>query len=83
MNEENENLETEYSTGVSPIVTVGTTDDGHYSVIINKNASVPEVAFCMTVIIKCFERDGVIDKEEMLDMINRYLNDPQYEEVTS
>ena len=81
MNEEN--VEQEFSTGISPILTVGITDDGQYNVMVSGNANVAEVAFCMMVIIKCLDRDEIIKSEEMLDMIKKYLTDPQYEEVKS
>ena len=85
MNNENEILEneTEFSTGMSPILTVGITDDGQYNVQVSGNASVSEVAFCMMVIIKCLDRDEIIKSDEMLDLINKYLSDPQYEELKS
>ena len=53
-----------------------------YNVQIPKGSNVPETAFCMTVVVKCMLRDGVIQKaEELTDLINKYCNDPQYSEV--
>lgn len=65
------------------ILSISNTSEGNYKVMVNEGASVEEVAFAVTVLIKCFDRDGVIKKENMLELINRYLNDVQYEEVRS
>ena len=57
-------------------------DKDMYNVQIPKGSNVPETAFCMTVVVKCMLRDGVIQKaEELTDLINKYCNDPQYSEV--
>lgn len=65
------------------IFSVATDNEGHYQVTVNENTSVEEVAFAMTVVIKCFHRDEVIDKDDMMSLIEKYLNDVQYEEVQS
>lgn len=65
------------------ILSIYNTSEGNYKVVINEGASVEEVAFAITVLIKCFDRDGVIVKEDMLKLIDKYLNDVQYEEVQS
>ena len=53
-----------------------------YSVDIPAGSSVPETAFSMAVVIKCLIRDGIIEKStDITDLINKYVEDPQYEEV--
>lgn len=63
------------------IVAVSMNGDGTYGVRVSGAASVEEVAFCMCVVLKCFERDGIIDRTAMLALVNKYLTDPQYDEV--
>lgn len=65
------------------LIKISTTEDGHYKVAINQGTSVEEVLFAMTVVLKCFDRDGVIEKENAMKLIEKYLNDVQYEEVQS
>lgn len=53
-----------------------------YSVDLGAGSSVPETAFAMTIVIKCLIKDGIIkDANEVTDLINKYLTDPQYQEV--
>ena len=53
-----------------------------YTVDIGSGSSVPETAFCISVVIKCLIRDKIIEKsEEILDLVKKYLEDSQYEEV--
>lgn len=53
-----------------------------YTVDIGSGSSVPETAFCMAVVIKCLIKDAIIEKpEEVLDLVKKYLEDSQYEEV--
>lgn len=53
-----------------------------YSVDIPAGSSVPETAFAMSVVIKCLIKDGIIEKStDVTDLINKYINDPLYEEV--
>lgn len=58
-------------------------DDGtQYRVYAPSGSSVPETAFCMAVVIKCMQRDGVIQNtDDVLELIKKYLDDPQYQEV--
>lgn len=63
------------------IFKVSTNNEGNYSVTIEQGMSVEEVAFAMSVVIKVFNRDGVIKKEDMLELVNRYVDDVQYSEV--
>lgn len=53
-----------------------------YIVDVGQGSSVPETAFAMTVVIKCLLRDKIIEKpEDIIDLIKKYLTDPQYDEV--
>ena len=57
-------------------------ETGQYSVELGQGSSVAETAFAVSVIIKCLVRDKIIDNSKiMLDAINKYLNDPQYNEI--
>lgn len=54
----------------------------NYSVQLGKGSNVAETAFAITVIIKCLLKDGYIkDSKEVTDLIDKYLTDPQYDEV--
>ena len=54
-----------------------------YNVKIPSGSNVAETAFCMTVVTKCLLRDGVIKSAtEITDLINKYCDDPQYNEIT-
>lgn len=54
-----------------------------YSVDLAKGSNVAETAFSMAVVIKCLIRDGIIkEAKDVTDLINKYLDDPQYNEVT-
>ena len=56
--------------------------NNQYIVDIPSGSSVPESAFAMSVVIKCLVRDGIVtDATEVTDLINKYLTDPQFEEV--
>lgn len=53
-----------------------------YSVDLAKGSNVAETAFSMAVVIKCLIRDGIIkEAKDVTDLINKYLEDPQYSEV--
>lgn len=53
-----------------------------YSVDLAKGSNVAETAFSMAVVIKCLIRDGIIkEAKDVTDLINKYLDDPQYNEV--
>ena len=54
-----------------------------YFVNLRKGSNVAETAFCMSIIIKCLLKDNIVDNVSVvLDSINKYLTDPQYEELT-
>jgi hypothetical protein len=53
-----------------------------YIVDIPQGSSVAETAFGMSIVIKCLIRDGIIENStDVTDLITKYLNDPQYQEV--
>lgn len=53
-----------------------------YSVDIPAGSNVAETAFGVAVVVKCLVRDEVIDDGKVfLDMLNKYITDPQYEEL--
>lgn len=53
-----------------------------YSVDLAKGSNVAETAFSMAVVIKCLIRDGIVkEAKDVTDLINKYLDDPQYNEV--
>lgn len=53
-----------------------------YFVDLGKGSNVAETAFAMTVVIKCLLKDNIIkNASEVTDLINKYLSDPQYNEV--
>lgn len=57
-------------------------ENNTYIVDIPSGSSVSETAFCMSVVIKCLIRDNIIkDSKEVTDLITKYLNDPQYQEL--
>ena len=57
-------------------------ENNTYSVDIPQGSSVNETAFAVTVAIKCLVRDGIIENSKYFtDLIDKYLNDPQYAEV--
>ena len=57
-------------------------ENNMYSVDLGAGSSVPETAFAMSIVIKCLIKDGIIkEANEVTDLINKYLTDPQYSEV--
>ena len=57
-------------------------ENNTYCVDVPSGSNAAETAFAMSVVIKCFIRDGIIEnKTVMTDMIEKYLTDTQYEEV--
>lgn len=66
------------------ILAVAVDDEtGSYSVDVPAGSNAAETAFAMSVVIKCFVKDGVVDDYKvMTDMLHRYLTDSQFDEVT-
>ena len=57
-------------------------ESGNYGMKVGKAMSVNEVMFGVAALIKCLVRDGVVeDKNVPVEMLNKYLNDPQYDEL--
>ena len=57
-------------------------ESGNYDMKVGKAMSVNEVMFGVAALIKCLVRDGVVeDKNIPVEMLNKYLNDPQYDEL--
>lgn len=53
-----------------------------YSVDIPSGSSVQETAFAMAIVIKCLVKDGIIENSsDVITLIDKYVNDPQYQEV--
>lgn len=68
---------------VTTLLQVGFNEDlKSYFVNLAAGSNVAETAFAVTVIIKCLIKDKIIEKaEDFTDLVNKYLNDPQYDEV--
>ena len=56
-------------------------EDGSYQFRVPEGQSAEEVLFCISAFIKCIDRDGIIPKDVSLDLLNKYMTDPQYEEL--
>lgn len=57
-------------------------ENNSYSVDIPAGSNAAETAFAMSVVIKCFVKDGIVDNHEVItNMIEKYLTDSQYDEV--
>lgn len=65
------------------LLAVGFNDEANqYTIDIASGSNVAETAFCMTVVIKCLLKDNYIDSpNDVLDLIKKYLDDPQYDEI--
>lgn len=57
-------------------------ESGNYNLKAGKDMSVNEVMFGVAALIRCLVRDKVVDDKNVpVEMLNRYLNDPQYDEL--
>lgn len=57
-------------------------ENNKYTVNVKQGSSPNEVAFAMSVVIRCFVRDKVVENEDtMIELIKKYTSDPQYKEV--
>ena len=57
-------------------------DSGTYKVEVPNGSNVNETAFCVMVLVKCLIRDGFVNtKQDFYDMVNKYYDDSQFEEV--
>lgn len=64
------------------MLAVATDRENNYYVDLAAGSNVAETAFCVMCVIKCLVRDGVIKTTaEFTELLNKYLTDPQYDEV--
>lgn len=54
---------------------------GNYYINVTNGITLGELCFSIATVVKCLARDGIADKEEMLERIANYVNDVQYGEV--
>ena len=82
MNEEQKNVTNVPDDRVILMAVAFSESKNSYIVDLAKGSNVAETAFAMSVVIKCLMKDGIIKSpEDVTDLINKYLNGPQYEEV--
>lgn len=82
MNDEQQNVTTTTDDNVILMAVAFSESKNSYIVNLARGSNVAETAFAMSVVIKCLMKDGIIKSPtEVTDLINKYLNDPQYEEV--
>lgn len=55
---------------------------GFYEFSSPSGRSPEEVIFCIAALMKVFDRDGVMPMSMSRDLLNKYLTDPQYEEIS-
>lgn len=82
MNNEQQNT-INTSGDISVLMTVAFNESKNsYIVNLAKGSNVAETAFAMSVVIKCLMKDGIIKStNEVTELIDKYLNDPQYNEL--
>ena len=68
---------------VKNILSISTDDEtGNYGISIAEGSNVAETMFAVSAMIRCFVRDHVIDDSKVAtDLLIKYLNDSQYDEV--
>lgn len=82
MNNKQQNVATTPDDKVILMAVAFSESKNSYIVDLAKGSNVAETAFAMSVVIKCLMKDGIIKSPtDVTDLINKYLNDPQYEEV--
>ena len=82
MNEEQKNVTNVPDDRVILMAVAFSESKNSYIVDLAKGSNVAETAFAMSVVIKCLMKDGIIKSPaDVTDLIEKYLNDPQYEEV--
>lgn len=82
MNEEQQNVDVNQNDKVILMAVAFSESKNSYIVDLAKGSNVAETAFAMSVVIKCLMKDGIIKShKDVTDLIDKYLNDPQYEEV--
>lgn len=63
-----------------PIISVAF-DGERYNISAGQNTSWAEVAFAFNVVVRIFDREGIVTKKEFIDKLTQYLNDPQWDEI--
>ena len=82
MNEEQKNVTNVPDDRVILMAVAFSESKNSYIVDLAKGSNVAETAFAMSVVIKCLMKDDIIKSPaDVTDLIDKYLNDPQYEEV--
>ena len=82
MNEEQKNVTNVPDDRVILMAVAFSESKNSYIVDLAKGSNVAETAFAMSVVIKCLMKDGIIKSPaDVTELIDKYLNDPQYEEV--
>ena len=82
MNNKQQNVATTPDDKVILMAVAFSESKNSYIVDLAKGSNVAETAFAMSVVIKCLMKDGIIKSPtDVTNLINKYLNDPQYEEV--
>ena len=82
MNEEQNNVTNVLDDRVILMAVAFSESKNSYIVDLAKGSNVAETAFAMSVVIKCLMKDKIIKSPtDVTDLIDKYLNDPQYEEV--
>lgn len=82
MNNEQQNVATTPDDKVILMAVAFSESKNSYIVDLAKGSNVAETAFAMSVVIKCLMKDGIIKSStDVTDLIDKYLNDPQYKEL--
>ena len=59
-------------------------ESGEYKMRIAEGSNLAETMFAISAMIRCLVRDGIIENSKVAtDLLNKYLNDSQYEEVSN
>lgn len=67
---------------IHTLLKVSVSPDGkQYNIELAQGSTVPETAFCMMTVIKSLVKAEYCTTEEFVDLLNKYLSDPQYDEV--
>ena len=68
---------------IKDLLKISFDDEGDkYDIHIPQGSSVQETAFGVAAMIRCLVRDKIIKNDvEFLELLAKYLDDPQYDEV--
>lgn len=57
-------------------------ETGNYGMRVGAGMTVNECMFGISAFMRCLVRDNVVEgKQILLDLLSRYLNDPQFDEL--